>query len=44
MAKICRATQTEPLTRYEKIVEFCHEHEFLKKMKFYQKLLDVLID
>jgi len=42
MAKVCWATRTDPIKRYDKLVEFCRAHALKDAEKFYTKCLKVL--
>ncbi len=42
MAKVCWATETDPVTRYRKLAEFCKEHGFKAEQEFYEKSFKAL--
>ncbi len=42
MAKVCWATRTDPVERYEKLVAFCEEHGLKAEAACYRKSLEVL--
>jgi archaemetzincin len=42
MAKVCLATQTDPVGRYRKLAEFCDKNGFDEEADFYRKSIKVL--
>ena len=42
VAKICWATQTSALARYERLLEFCKENGLDEEAEFFQKSIDLL--
>ncbi len=44
VAKVCYATEADPVERYQSLANFCHEHDLREESDFYQKSIDALTE
>jgi len=44
MAKVCWATDSNPVMRFKNLAQFCEKHNFQNEKEFYERLINILLE